>query len=48
MKAKVLWRPAVVPSAREQYLDLAAYFEGQGEADLATFYRELANTTTEV
>ena len=48
MKAKVIWRPTIIPSAREQYLDLAVYFEGQGDDDLAVFYRELANTTTEV
>ena len=31
-----------VPSARQQYMDLAEYFEGQGDLDLARFYRNLA------
>ena len=35
-----LWQP--VPSARQQYMDLAEYFEGQGELELARFYRNLA------
>lgn len=31
-----------VPSARVQYLELADYFESEGNLDLARFYRTLA------
>ena len=45
-KARLISRPDIVspsvPSARVQYLDLADYFEGQGDLDLARFYRNLA------
>lgn len=46
MKAKIISLPTnnVVPSARQQYLDLASYFEKEGEAELAKFYRNLAQT----
>lgn len=43
-KARLISRPesSTVPSARQQYMDLAEYFEGQGELELARFYRNLA------
>ena len=44
-KARLISKPEIspmVPSARVQYLDLAEYFEGQGELELARFYRNLA------
>lgn len=41
-KCKVIFRPTVVPSAREQYLDLSRYFQEQGDLYLADFYMELA------
>ena len=41
-KCKVISRPASAPSAKEQYFDLSRYFQEQGDADLAEFYRELA------
>lgn len=43
MKAKVIWRPEVVPSERQQYLDLAEYFASIGEIDLSKFYEELSH-----
>ena len=43
MKAKVIWRPEVVPSEKEQYLDLAEYFASIGEIDLSEFYKELSH-----
>lgn len=44
MKAKIISLPTdiIVPSARQQYLDLASYFEKEGETELAKFYRNLA------
>lgn len=46
MKARLISRPDIVspsvPSARVQYLDLAEYYEKQGDLDLARFYRNLA------
>lgn len=46
MKAKIISLPTnvipVVPSARQQYLDLASYFEKEGDVELAKFYRTLA------
>ena len=46
MKARLISLPVVispsVPSARVQYLDLAEYYEKQGDLDLARFYRNLA------
>ena len=45
-KAILITRPTevlpVIPSTRQQYMDLAEYFEGQGNLDLARFYRNLA------
>lgn len=41
-KCRIIFKPAVVPSAREQYLDLSRYFQEQGDIDLSEFYRELA------
>ena len=41
-KCKIIFRPNVVPSAREQYLDLSRYFQEQGDLYLADFYMELA------
>lgn len=41
-KCKVIFRPAIVPSAKEQYLDLSRYFQEQGDIYLSEFYRELA------
>lgn len=46
MKAVLISRPDTVspsvPSTRQQYMDLADYFESEGELDLARFYRNLA------
>ena len=41
-KCRIIFKPAVVPSAREQYLDLSRYFQEQGDLYLADFYKELA------
>lgn len=41
-KCKVIFKPAVVPSAKEQYIDLSRYFQEQGDLYLADFYKELA------
>lgn len=41
-KCKVIFKPVVIPSAKEQYFDLSRYFQEQEDADLAEFYRELA------
>lgn len=45
-KARLIFKPEApvptVPSTRVQYMDLAEYFEGQGEIELARFYRNLA------
>lgn len=41
-KCKVIFKPVVVPSAKEQYFDLSRHFQEQGDIDLANFYRELA------
>lgn len=41
-KCKVIFRPTVIPSAKEQYFDLYRYFQEQGDIVLAEFYRELA------
>lgn len=46
MRAKIISLPTkitpAVPSVRQQYMDLAAYFEGEGDVELAKFYRTLA------
>lgn len=44
MKARIISRPTdpVIPSPRQQYLELAKYFEAEGNLDLARFYRNLA------
>ena len=43
-KARLISQPVipVIPSPRQQYLELAQYFEKEGEIDLARFYRNLA------
>ena len=44
-KARLISLPdtiSSVPSPRQQYLELAKYFEAEGELDLARFYRNLA------
>ena len=45
-KCKVISRPNCAPSEGEQYQDLARYFEGQGNHELADFYMELAEIYT--
>lgn len=41
-KCRIIFKPAVVPSAKEQYFDLSRYFQEQGDIVLSEFYRELA------
>jgi len=46
MKCKIISKPHIPPSEGEQYQDLARYFEGQGNHELADFYMELAEIYT--
>lgn len=46
MKCKIISKPYLPPSEGEQYQDLARYFEGQGNHELANFYMELAEIYT--
>ena len=41
-RAKVIWKPVVIPSAQEQYADLSKYFAEEGDIILADFYAELS------